>query len=206
MKNHIKQMLEDFPQLEPCGEDIQLAFESLVSCFSCGGKLLLAGNGGSAADCGHWAGELLKSFRNPRKPGASDAEKLGPELAGKLQGGLPAIELPSLVSFSTAWNNDCDPQFVFAQGVWALGAEGDILVALSTSGNSANVIRAAQAAGARGMKVIGLTGKGGGKLAALCDISIQVPESEVYRVQQLHLPVYHCLCMMLEDEFFPDNT
>ncbi len=206
MNNHIEQMVKDFSQLEPCGEDILRAFELLASCFHSGGKLLLAGNGGSAADCGHWAAELLKSFRNPRKPGAADAEKLGPELAGKLQGGLPAVPLPSLVSFSTAWNNDCDPQYVFAQGVWALGAQGDILVVLSTSGNSANVIRAAQAAGARGMKVVGLTGGDGGRLAGVCDVSIRVPEREVWRVQQLHLPVYHCLCLMLEDEFFPDNT
>jgi D-sedoheptulose 7-phosphate isomerase len=206
MNNQIEQMLKDIPQLEPCGGDVQRAFESLAACFRGGGKLLLAGNGGSASDCEHWAGELLKSFRNPRLPGASDAEKLGPELAGKIQGGLPAIPLPSLVSFSTAWNNDCDPEFMFAQGVWALGAENDILVALSTSGNSANVVRAAQAAVARGMKVIGLTGEGGGRLAELCEVSIKVPECEVYRVQQLHLPVYHCLCMMLEDEFFPNKS
>lgn len=204
MNNHIGKVIEDYPALESCATEIQRAFELLASCFHSGGKLLLAGNGGSAADCGHWAGELLKSFRSPRRLSAEDAGKLGPELAKNLQGGLPALPLPMLVSFATAWANDCDPHYVFAQGVWALGVRGDLLAGLSTSANSVNIIRAAQAAGAKGMKVIGLTGADGGRLAGLCDVCIRVPESEVYRVQQLHLPVYHCLCLMLEDEFFPN--
>ncbi len=205
MNQNIAKMIENFPALESCAGDVRRAFELLASCFHSGGKLLLAGNGGSAADCEHWAGELLKGFRNPRKLSGADTEKLGPQLAKKLQGGLPALPLPSLVSFATAWANDCDPHYVFAQGVWALGARGDVLAALSTSGNSANIVRAAQAAGARGLKVIGLTGGDGGALASLCGVCIRVPESEVYRVQQLHLPVYHCLCLMIEDEFFPNN-
>ncbi len=206
MNNHITSMVTDFPQLESCAADTQRAFELLASCFRSGGKLLLAGNGGSASDCEHWAGELLKSFRSPRRLSAEDVETLGTELAGNLQGGLPALPLPSLVAFATAWANDCDPQYVFGQGVWALGVRGDVFVGLSTSGNSANIIRAAQVAEARGLKRIGLTGADGGKLAGVCDVCIRVPEKEVYRVQQLHLPVYHCLCLMLEDEFFPDNS
>jgi D-sedoheptulose 7-phosphate isomerase len=146
---------------------------------------------------------LLKGFRSKRTLDQTQRNTLGAELAGKLQGGLPAVPLPSLMSFSTAWANDAAPEFVFAQAVWALGKQGDILAALSTSGDAANVIEAAKVAGAKGMKVIGLTGGSGGELAVLCEVCIRVPESEVHRVQQLHLPVYHCLCLMLEDEFFP---
>lgn len=204
MNEHIAQTVEDYPQLEPCAGDIASAFELLASCFRSGGKLLLAGNGGSAADCEHWAGELLKGFCSRRPLDEASMEKLGVELGGNLQGGLPAVPLPSLVSFSTAWANDCAPEYVFAQGVWALGAENDVLAALSTTGLSANILRAGQTAAARGMKVVGLTGKGGGELAGLCDVCIRVPESDVHRAQQLHLPVYHCLSLMLEKEFFPE--
>ena len=203
MNEHIKQLTKDYPQLESCAAEIARAFELLAGCFRCGGKLLLAGNGGSAADCGHWAGELLKGFCSRRPLGPKEVDMLGPELGKNIQGGLPAVPLPSLVSFATAWANDCAPEYVFAQGVWALGSEGDVFAGLSTSGNSANILRAAETAAARGIKVLGLTGRDGGELAALCEVCIRVPESEVHRVQQLHLPVYHCLCLMVEDEFFP---
>jgi D-sedoheptulose 7-phosphate isomerase len=205
MNLHIAGLTADFPQLKPARDNILGAFEMLAATFRGGGKLLLCGNGGSAADCGHWAGELLKSFRSPRHLGDADRQKLGPELAGRLQGGLPAVPLPSLTEFATAWANDRDPEYVFAQGVWALGKPVDTLAAITTSGNSPNVIRAAETARAIGIKVLGLTGGSGGKLAALCDRCIRVPESEVYRIQQLHLPVFHCLCLMLEDEFFPES-
>ncbi|MBW7997913.1 MAG: SIS domain-containing protein [Candidatus Glassbacteria bacterium] len=203
MNEHIKQLTKDYPQLESCAAEIDSAFELLAGCFRSGAKLLLAGNGGSAADCGHWAGELLKGFRRRRPLGPKEVDMLGPELGKNIQGGLPAVPLPSLVSFATAWANDCAPEYVFAQGVWALGSEGDVFAGLSTSGNSANILRAAETAAARGIKVLGLTGADGGELAALCEVCIRVPESEVHRVQQLHLPVYHCLCLMVEDEFFP---
>ncbi|MFC1544762.1 SIS domain-containing protein [Gemmatimonadota bacterium] len=204
MNEHIAQLTKDYPRLESCASQIDQAFDCLAGCFRSGGKLLLAGNGGSAADCGHWAGELLKSFRSPRRLGGEDADKLGTGLADRLQGGLPAVPLPSLTEFATAWTNDCDPEYVFAQGVWALGNPGDTLAALSTSGNSNNILRAAETARAGGLKVLGLTGESGGGLAALCDVCIRVPKTQVHHVQQLHLPVYHCLCLMLEDEFFPD--
>ena len=204
MNKHIESLIGECGQLEPCADSIERGYKLIAGAFRSGGKLLLAGNGGSAADCGHWAGELLKSFNNPRKLSGAAVEKLGPELAAKLQGGLPAIPLPSLTEFSTAWANDRDPEYVFAQGIWALGKAGDTLVAISTSGNSANILRTAETARAIGIKVLGLTGKSGGELAAKCDECISVPETEVYRVQQLHLPVYHCLCLMLEEKFFPE--
>jgi D-sedoheptulose 7-phosphate isomerase len=204
MDKHIERLVTEFGQLGSCAGDIEAALGLIAGAIRSGGKLLLAGNGGSAADCGHWAGELLKSFNSPRRLRGAAAEKLGPNLAGKLQGGLPAVPLPSLTEFSTAWANDCDPEYMFAQGVWALGKPGDVLVAISTSGNSSNILRAAETAKAKEIKVLGLTGKGGGKLAGKCDVCISVPETEVHRAQQLHLPVYHCLCLMLEDEFFPE--
>ena len=205
MNLHLAQLTQDYPGLASCTAQIEKTYEILSTCFRSGGKLLLAGNGGSAADCGHWAAELLKSFCKPRRLGLYNAQSFSTSLAEKLQGALPAIPLPSLTEFATAWANDRDPEYVYAQGVLALGRAGDTLAALSTSGNSANILRAVETARSKGMKIIGLSGESGGELAVLCDECICVPEREVYRVQQLHLPVYHCLCLMLEDEFFPES-
>lgn len=202
----VDQILERFiaetPSLENCRTQMTDAFKLITDSFRNGGKLLLCGNGGSAADCEHISGELLKGFTSKRTLSEKEQNSLPPELAGKIQGGLPAIPLPSLQSLSTAFANDVAPELVFAQAVWALGRPGDILLGLSTSGNSLNVVRAFQAAHAKEIKTVSLTGESGGALLGHSDICIRVPEKETYRVQQLHLPVYHCLCMMLEAELF----
>lgn len=199
------------PQLQNCQGDIEAAQALLIRCYERGGKLLLCGNGGSAADCDHIVGELMKGFlkRRPLDSAQKDnmraAEPSVPEAwLSKLQGGLPAISLPSITALNTAFCNDVDPALVFAQGVMALGRPGDILLCISTSGNAANVAAAAITAKALGLTVLGLTGKTGGKLKALTDICICVPEEETYKVQELHLPVYHHLCAQVEAHFFPE--
>lgn len=168
------------------------------------GTLFLAGNGGSAADADHWTGELLKGFCKLRPLSAEVRSRLRPELAEHLQGGIRAIPLTGFPAFTTAFSNDVDPALIWAQLVHTLGRKGDVFIGLSTSGNARNVGLAAEAAGAKSLKIVGLTGKGGGALAALCDVCICVPATETYHVQELHLPVYHCLSLMLEDEFFTE--
>jgi len=195
-------MLQRYPLLVACASDIERAFSILRESFSVGGKLLLCGNGGSAADADHWAGELLKGFVRKRPLDPKDMEKLPARLAQKLQGALPAIPLTGFASLNTAFANDVDPQLTFAQLVWGLGKPGDVLVGLSTSGNAANVCAAMEAAKARGLSRIGLSGRSGGLLCHCCDLCIKVPADETYQVQELHLPIYHCLSLMLEDEFF----
>ncbi|MFP6899379.1 MAG: SIS domain-containing protein, partial [Opitutales bacterium] len=167
-----------------------------------GNKLLLCGNGGSCSDCEHIAGELMKSFASERPLDPELAEKLGPELATNLHGSLPAIPLPSFTSFHTAFANDDHPEYAFAQQVLGLGKPRDVLLAISTSGNSSNVLHAAKTAKATGLQVIGLTGEDGGQLSPLCDVAVRVPAREVARVQELHLPVYHTLCQMIEEAIF----
>jgi D-sedoheptulose 7-phosphate isomerase len=202
MNPRIKQLLENYPDLEYCRSDIDAAYEIMLRSYRCQGRMLLCGNGGSAADAEHWAGELLKGFCRPRKLNEEQRKGLDPVIADKLQNALPAIPLTGFYSLSTAFGNDIDPELTFAQLVWGLGQPGDVLVALSTSGNSANVLHAAGVAPAKGMKVIGMTGCDGGKLAGLCDICIRTPSSETARVQEYHLPIYHVFSLMLEDEFF----
>ena len=202
MNEHLQSLLRRVPALEPCAADIESAFATLRDCFAGGGKALACGNGGSAADAEHWAGELLKGMLKARRLHAPSHPSLPPRLAERLQGALPMIPLTGFLSYHTAFGNDVDPEFVFAQLVWALGRPGDVLVALSTSGRSANVVAAAEAASAKGMVVLALTGAAGGRLAELADVAIRVPAHEVHLVQELHLPVYHCLSVMLEDEFF----
>lgn len=193
-------LIARIPALETCRGDIWRAFELMRDSFKSGGKLLLCGNGGSAADAEHWAGELLKGFCSRRPVGADSG--LPAELAEKLQGGLPTIPLTGFVSLSTAFANDVDATLTFAQLVWALGKPGDVLVGISTSGNAANVGAAMETARAKGLRTIGLTGATGGKLRPLTEVCICAPESETFLIQELHLPIYHCLCLMLEDEFF----
>ena len=202
MNEHLELLLQRRPELQVCASDIQSAFETMREAYQQHGTLLLAGNGGSAADADHWTGELLKGFCRKRTLSPEQQASLGPELAPRLQGGLRAIPLTVFPALSTAFANDVDPTLTYAQLVWALGRPGDVFVGLSTSGNAANVCSAAQAARAKGMSVVGLTGKTGGALKAHCDICIRVPETETYLVQEAHLPVYHCLSRMLEDEFF----
>lgn len=191
------------PELSHCLSEIEAGAKLLISCFQQNHKLLLCGNGGSCADCEHIAGELVKQFSRTRPLSAELVEKLGPELSQELHGGLPALSLPSMIGFHTAFNNDDKPEYAFAQQVVAFGQPGDVLMGISTSGNSKNIIRAAEAARALGLKVLSLTGQDGGVLATLADIAIKAPATEVARVQELHLPIYHSLCQMVEDTLFP---
>lgn len=200
--NSIEAMAERHPELQSCVNAVGAAFEVLLSCFQEGNKLLLCGNGGSSADCEHIAGELIKSFARERPLDPELAEKLGPELAANLHGSLPAIPLPSFTAFHTAFANDDQPEYAFAQQVVGLGQPGDVLLAISTSGNSANVLHAAKTARATGLKTIALTGPEGGQLAALCEVAIQAPGANVARTQEFHLPIYHALCQELEDALF----
>lgn len=208
--NSLDDLVARYPRLDSVKPQIARAFEVVAKSFSGGGKLLIAGNGGSASDAEHIVGELMKSFVRARKPEVSFAaaiREVDPEIAEylvpRLQPGLPAIALSCHASLSTATANDVDGGVVFAQQLYGYGKEGDAFLAISTSGNSKNVLYAAAVARAKRMKVVALTGGGGGKLARLADVLIAVPETETHKVQELHLPVYHCLCMMLEERFFP---
>ena len=202
---HLTELLHRLPELSACRESILGAYHALRDCFQSGGKILLCGNGGSAADADHWAGELLKGFCKRRPLSAKARGKLRPAIAAKLQGALPAIPLTSFPAASTAFGNDVDPGLAYAQLTSALGRRGDVFVGLSTSGNAKNVCAAAEVARARGMKVIALTAAGGGKLKGLSDVCICAPAAETYRAQEYHLPVYHCLSLMLEENFFGEG-
>jgi D-sedoheptulose 7-phosphate isomerase len=206
MNIHIRNLVTRCPGIESARADVEAAFAMLRDCYRTGGKLLLCGNGGSASDAEHWAGELLKGFARPRPLSEAGRAKLPAELANKLQGALPAIPLTGFPALTTAFGNDVDPQLAWAQLVWGLGKPGDVLVGISTSGNATNVCAAMEAARARDLRRIGLTGAGGGRLASLTDICLRAPAVETYRVQEYHLPIYHCLCLMLEDEFFGDSA
>lgn len=188
-----------YPQLKSCMADIFSAFDLLKSVFEQKHKWLIAGNGGSASDADHIAGELLKSFEISRE---IDSLNLPSSLSSHLQHALPAIPLANLQGIYTALCNDCEPEWAFAQLVWGLGQSGDGLWILSTSGNSKNILNAAQVARAKHMKVLGLSGTTGGKLKSLCDVCICVPEKQTFKIQELHLPIYHSLCRMLESYFF----
>lgn len=201
-KRHLTDLLQRRPELAAVRPAIEQAYEVLRRCFRGGGKVLLCGNGGSAADADHWAGELLKGFCKDRPLSAKARGKLRPAIASKLQGALPAIPLTSFAAASTAFGNDVDPGLAYAQLTSALGRRGDVLVGLSTSGNAGNVCAAAEVARARGMKVLALTGAGGGRLKGLSDVCIRAPARETFRAQEYHLPIYHCLSLMLEEEFF----
>jgi D-sedoheptulose 7-phosphate isomerase len=201
MSPHLKNLLVRYPALELCRSDIQQAFDLLSATFLKDGKLLFCGNGGSAADSEHWAGEMLKGFAHSRPLSASMRQGLPPEMAARLQWAFPVIPLTGFPSLATAFSNDVEPEYVFAQLVLALGRCGDVLAVLSTSGNSPNVCRAAEVARARSMPVVALTGATGGKLKDLADVCICVPAIETPHVQEFHLPIYHCLSLMLEEAF-----
>lgn len=209
MQKHIDLLVERYPSLAVCAKEINDAFDILKESYSHGGKLLIAGNGGSASDAEHIVGELMKSFKLARNLPEEYTHKLkkvnknyGEVLANNLQGALPAIALDGHFALTTAYMNDCEPLLCFAQQVNGFGNPGDVLLGISTSGNSKNVLYAATVAKAKGMKVIGLTGQKDSKLSELADITIQAPNTETYMIQELHLPIYHCLCLMLEDYFF----
>ena len=203
--NDIDHLCQRLPSLENCRDSIQQATDLLIQSFQQGNKLLLCGNGGSAADCEHIAGELIKRFSAPRPLPSELSGLLGAELAQNLHGGLPALSLPSMIGFHTAFANDDDPAYAFAQQVIAFGKTGDVLLAISTSGNSQNLIHAVHAAKALGLKTIALTGESGGKLAPLCDLAILAPASDTPRVQELHLPIYHSICTVVENTLFPES-
>ena len=212
LMRHIDLLVERYPSLESAKNDIVAAYLLLEESYTNGGKLLVAGNGGSAADAEHIVGELMKGFKLPRKPEADFAEKLveenqelGSVLAENLQGALPAIALDGHPALSTAYMNDCEPLLCFAQQVNGYGKSGDVFLGISTSGNSKNVLFAATTAHAKGMKVIGLTGAKDSKLKDMSDVCIKAPQTETYMIQELHLPIYHCLCLMLEDKFFAET-
>lgn len=205
----LEQFLQRYPALTCCKKDMVQAFSLLRDAYRNGKKLLIAGNGGSAADSLHIVGEVMKSFQFRRPAGEAISARLdslygqaGRETAALLEGALPAIALPEMTALSTAYMNDSSAAGVFAQGVYGLGKEGDVFLAISTSGNSPNVLYACMIARAMGLRVVGMTGEGGGKMKDLCNCLIRVPSYETFAIQEYHLPIYHALCAMLEAEFF----
>lgn len=212
LQAHIDLLIRRYPRLEGSREDIINGYLMLEECYRHGGKLLIAGNGGSAADAEHIAGELMKRFKIKRPVSREFAEKLaqvdpvrGTDLAGKLECTLMAIPLVAHEALTTAYINDVDGLGVFAQQLFGYGRPGDVFLGISTSGNSENIMAATVVARALDMKVLGLTGGTGGELAKAADVTVRVPETETYMVQELHLPVYHCWCLMLEDKFFGER-
>lgn len=206
---HLDNLIGRIPELESVRREMENAYLVLEECYLHDGKLLVAGNGGSAADSEHIAGELMKRFRLPRPVPAEFAEALqkadpvrGAELAKNLECSLMAIPLVAHEALSTAYINDVDGLGVFAQQLFGFGRPGDVFLGISTSGNSQNIMNACVVAKAIGMKIIGLTGASGGQLAEIADVAIKAPRDETYLIQELHLPIYHCLCMMLEERFF----
>ena len=189
--------------------NINTAIESLIAAYDTGGKLMICGNGGSAADCEHIVGELMKGFCLPRSLSSADRDQLSKTcgddadlLGRKLQYGLPALSLVSHSSLITAIANDLDGDMIFAQQIWGVGKAGDILLAISTSGNSRNIVLAAKVARAKHITVIGLTGQGGGLLAPHCNVLIDVPSDNVARIQEMHLSIYHKICQSIEAHYF----
>ena len=207
----LNELLNRYPSLCECKDDIEKAAKAIIDCYEKGGKLLLCGNGGSCADCEHIVGELMKGFLKKRLLSVEQKNKMknncnlvDDELLNKLQRGLPAIAIPSITALNSAFCNDVDPELVYAQPLMSLANENDILIGISTSGNSKNVFGAVKVAKALGIKVIGLTGKTGGKLKETADICICAPEIETFKIQELHLPIYHYLCASAEKRFFSE--
>ncbi len=197
------ELFQRFPALENCKNDIYNAFSAMMLCFKNGGKVLCCGNGGSAADCDHFAGELLKGFLKKRPLPAEEKAKFNNSfIADNLQSGLPVISLCTHAALMTAYENDVAPSLVFAQQVYAYAKKDDVLLCLSTSGNSENVVYAAETAKAAGIQSVAITGARESKLSEICDICIKLPETETFKVQELTLPVYHCIAAMLEDYFY----
>ena len=210
IERRLSELCERYPSLSSVREDIKNAYLGIRECYDRGGKLLIAGNGGSCSDALHIVGELMKGFIKKRPmPAALKAtvEELDPKdgrlITESLQMGLPAICLNEHQSLNSAFANDVNGDLAVAQQVRGYGRQGDVLLLISTSGNSRILMYAVPVAKALGMTVIGLTGKDGGRLAQASDIAIIAPEQETYKIQELHLPIYHCLCLMLEDTYFP---
>ena len=208
MEKEIEKLTRRYPELKVCENDINNAYNLLVDCFKTGNKLLIAGNGGSCADAEHIAGELMKGFKEKRPVDQAFAKKLeqlnAQDVSERLQQGLPTIALHNHNSLNTAFINDVDNGglYFFAQQLYVYGNKGDVLLAISTSGNAKNIYNAALVAKAKGMKIIGLTGQEGGLIQEVADVTIKAPSKETYIIQEFHLPIYHCLCLMLENKFF----
>ncbi|MFD1676636.1 D-sedoheptulose-7-phosphate isomerase [Alicyclobacillus fodiniaquatilis] len=209
MSRVIDQLVEKYPDLSGCQQDVKRAFLAMKESYTAGGKLLVCGNGGSASDSEHIVGELMKGFMSKRTLPAAERQRfvdeLGEEggaLADLLQGGLPAISLTSHAALISAVANDTDAAMVYAQQVYGYGKQGDVLLGLSTSGNSKNVLQALRVARVQGLTTIGLTGQSGGEMKSLCDICICVPYVQTPDVQERHLPIYHALCLALEEALF----
>lgn len=205
----LKELLERYPQLSACKEDIEAVRDMMIACYEQGGKILLCGNGGSCADCDHIVGELTKGFLKLRPIGEERKQSmkeanplLTDDVLSKLQEALPAVSLPSMTAVNSAFCNDVDPELLYAQTVMALGKKNDMLIGISTSGNAKNVSAAMNVAKGLEMTTVGLTGIGGGKLKEIADRCICAPEKETYKVQELHLPIYHYLCVEVEGHFF----
>ncbi len=205
------ELLTRFPQLSGCRDEIEKTINALIEAFASEHKLLLCGNGGSCADCDHIVGELMKGFKSLRPMSQEKREKmkknnpqLFDEVLSKLQLAVPAISLPSLTALNSAYCNDVDPELVYAQELMGLGREDDVLICISTSGNSKNCVAAAQVARGLGLMVISLTGNTGGRLKELSNICICAPETETYKVQELHLPIYHHICAEVEKRYIQD--
>ena len=212
IQKYIDLLIERYPVLEICKNTIIDAYLIIEKCYESGGKLLIAGNGGSAADAEHIVGELMKAFKLPREIKddfrnklIKENEELGTILANNMQGALPAIALDGHFALSTAYMNDCEPLLCFAQQVNGFGNEGDVFVGISTSGNSKNILFASVWAKAKGLKVIGLTGEKDSQLSSISDVCIKAPSKETYMIQEYHLPIYHCLCLMIEERFFGEQ-
>lgn len=206
---HIDTLIERIPRLLGCRQDINDAYVLLKKAYTNNRKLLVCGNGGSASDSEHIVGELMKEFRLKRKVYVNQAEamkaidpEMGQILAENLQGALPAICLTGHSALTTAFMNDANADLIFAQQVNGYGKPNDVFLGISTSGNSKNVLYAAITAKSKGLSVIGLTGEAESRLSEIADVCIRVPETETYKIQELHVPVYHCLCLMLEEYFF----
>ncbi len=209
LQRHIDLLIKRYPVLASIEKDIVEAYLVMEETYEHDGKIMVAGNGGSAADAEHIAGELMKRFKTPRPVSDEFAARLkaidperGANLAANLERSLMAIPLVAHEALTTAYINDVDGYGVFAQQLFGFGRKGDVFLGISTSGNSKNVMSATVVARALGIKVIGLTGAGGGELAGVADVCVKVPETETYMIQELHLPIYHCWCLMLEERFF----
>ena len=209
--DQIEQLIKRYPALSPCRDEIEKAIRQIIRAFERGGTLLVCGNGGSCADAEHIAGELMKGFRKRRPLSPEQKQKLaqvdkalGDCLAESLQQPLRTVSLMGAPALTTAFSNDVNPAFACAQQALAFADENSVFLGISTSGNAQNVLAAAVTAKAMGTPAIGLTGADGGKMNGLFDILIKVPETETYKIQELHLPVYHCVCAAVEEHFFSE--
>ena len=201
---HLDLLIERYPQLKGLKDDTEKVINALVKTYYDGGKILLCGNGGSASDCEHISGEMLKGFLSKRKIKENEYPKFSADAKAKLQKGIPAVPLTSLSSLISAFSNDVDAEWTYAQLVFALGKKNDMFIGLSTSGNAKNVLHGAETAKAIGLTTVALTGKNDSALSSVCDFTLRVPETETFKVQELHLPLYHAICAQIEEIIFKD--